>query len=150
MSWGLSPDWTRITLKESYQGIFLISVLNSQSCSGIMAGPGINQILKGGQTQPGSCGQTQYSPNLELDTQGERAQTHLAVGAGLLENPVEKIDRYLGMPWTRLDGAQGDDGLPYKCAVSPKATPGHPVPGEFQVLKIQGQTHPVWLPQVCS
>lgn len=43
-------------------------------------------------------------------TRGQGTQTHLAVGAGLLENPVEKTDGCLGMPWTRLDGAQ--DGCP--------------------------------------
>lgn len=35
---------------------------------------------------------------------GQGTEAHLAVGAGLLEHPVEKTEnRCLGMSWTRLD-----------------------------------------------
>lgn len=104
-------------LRVHIEFLFLIPVLKSEPCGGIMAGiAGINHIPKGRETQPASRPVGRATPeepqeSLHLGLTHTVlplcAWTYLAIGAGFLEHPVEETqtDR-LGMPWMRLDAAQ--------------------------------------------
>lgn len=139
-----------------------------------MAGiAGINHIPKGRETQPASRPVGRATPEEPQESLHLRlthtvlplcAWTYLAIGAGLLEHPVEETqtDR-LGMPWMRLDAAQptpgaGRDGAAIHLLEArteraslqawsisksyARACTGCPGLGEFSVLQIQSQTCP--------
>lgn len=95
-----------------------------------MAGPGINQISKGRQNQPGSCGQIQPGGIPEQPKPCGLATLGDKTGEG---DRAQRLTLLLGLVFLKtlwrkqkqifrnvLDKAGwGDDGLPYKCGASP-------------------------------